>query len=149
MQFEGVDVRGHPVEKRAGQPLGSEGLHSFIEGPVAGDQPSTAFIALRDHVEQQFGARPGERYKAQFVDDEQSGWVIFFCRRIIWRSSRASIWQRLLCAMRKQPLPMPVCAHRSTGYANLGRTVVCRCPKRFGDRLCTPALPVLAAKTRF
>jgi len=38
---------------------------------VAGDQRGAAFIALTEHLEEQFGANRRERHIAQLIDDQQ------------------------------------------------------------------------------
>ena len=71
VHLEDADVTCQPIEQRAGQALGTEGLGPFVEGQVAGDQCGAAFVALRDQLEQQPGAGFAERHEAQFVDDQQ------------------------------------------------------------------------------
>ncbi|RKF14574.1 MFS transporter, partial [Altericroceibacterium spongiae] len=71
VHLEDADVMGQAIEERACETLGSEGFGPFVEGQVAGDQGGAAFVTLGDQLEQQFGAGLGERYEAQFVDDEQ------------------------------------------------------------------------------
>ncbi len=44
---------GQPVEERAGETLGPEGLGPFVEGQIAGDQGGAALVTLRDQLEQQ------------------------------------------------------------------------------------------------
>jgi hypothetical protein len=53
------------------QAFGAEGFGPFVERQVAGDHRGPALIALRDQLEQQFGAGLGQRYEAQLVDDQQ------------------------------------------------------------------------------
>ena len=48
VHLEDVDVVGQPVEQRAGEALGAEGLGPFVEGQVAGDQGGAALVALGD-----------------------------------------------------------------------------------------------------
>jgi hypothetical protein len=42
-----------------------------IEWQVAGDQRGATFIALAEHLEEQFGADSRERHITQLVDDQQ------------------------------------------------------------------------------
>jgi hypothetical protein len=62
---------GEPVEQRAGEPLGAEHGGPFVERQIAGDQGRAAFMALGEHVEQQFSAGARQRHVAQFVDDQE------------------------------------------------------------------------------
>ena len=62
---------GETVEERAGQAFGAEHLGPFVERQIGGDQGGTAFIALAEHFEQQFGAGLGQRHEAKFVDDQK------------------------------------------------------------------------------
>ena len=71
VHLEDVDVVGQPIEQCAGQAFGAEGFGPLVEWQVAGDHRGTALIALRDQLEQQFGAGFAERDEAQFVDDQQ------------------------------------------------------------------------------
>ena len=62
---------GETVEERAGQAFGAEHLGPFVERQIGGDQGGTAFIALAEHFEQQFGAGLGQRHEVKFVDDQK------------------------------------------------------------------------------
>ena len=59
------------VEERAGEPFRAEDRSPFIEWQVAGDERGGAFIALAEHLEEQFCTDSRERHVAQFVDDQQ------------------------------------------------------------------------------
>lgn len=59
------------IEQRAGQTFLAERDVPLVERQVRGDDGGAAFIALADQLEQQLGAGPGERDKAQFVNDQQ------------------------------------------------------------------------------
>ena len=48
IHLEDGDMVGQPVEQRAGEAFGAEGLGPFVEGQVAGDQGSAALVALAD-----------------------------------------------------------------------------------------------------
>ena len=50
--IEDVDVVGQAVKQSAGQPLCSEGLGSFVERQVAGDERGAVLVALRDYLEE-------------------------------------------------------------------------------------------------
>ena len=64
-------MMGEPVEQGAGEPFGAEYGRPFIERQIAGDQRGATFIALAEHLEEQFGADSRERHIAQLVDDQQ------------------------------------------------------------------------------
>jgi hypothetical protein len=64
-------MMGEPVEQRAGEPFRAEYGSPFIEWQVAGDQRGATFIALAEHLEEQFGAYGRKRHIAQFIDDQQ------------------------------------------------------------------------------
>src|ERR1700746_2005995 len=46
IHLEDADMMCQPVEQRAGQALGAEGLGPLVEGQIAGNQRGAAFIAL-------------------------------------------------------------------------------------------------------
>ena len=71
VHLEDVDLVGQPVEERAGQPFGAEGLGPFIEGQIAGDQRGAALLALGDHLKKQLGAGLGQGHEPELVDDQQ------------------------------------------------------------------------------
>ena len=52
---------GQPVEQRAGEAFGAEGIGPFVERQVAGDQRGTALVALADQLEEQLGAVLAQR----------------------------------------------------------------------------------------
>lgn len=54
IHLKDVDVMGEAVEQGAGQAFRSEGLGPFIERQVAGNQRGAPFVALGDHLEEQF-----------------------------------------------------------------------------------------------
>ena len=60
-----------PIEQRAGQPFRTEDRGPLIEWQIAGDQRGATFVALTEHLEEQFGTNGGERHVAQFIDDQQ------------------------------------------------------------------------------
>src|ERR1700738_1774121 len=62
-------MMGEPVEQGAGEPFRAEYRSPFIEWQVACDQRGATFIALAEHLEEQFGADSRERHVAQLVDD--------------------------------------------------------------------------------
>ena len=64
-------MMGEPIEQRAGEPFRAEDRGPFIEWQIAGDQRGATFIALAEHLEEQFGTDGRERHVAQFVDDQQ------------------------------------------------------------------------------
>ena len=77
-----------------GEPLRAEDLSPLGEGEVAGDHGGAPFIALAEHLEEQFGAGLGQRHEAEFIDDEQtrswrsaSGSAAAFSHRVL-RSAR-------------------------------------------------------------
>jgi len=71
VHLQDVDMVGEAVEQSAGEPLRAEDLGPFGEGQIAGDHGGATFIALTEHLEEQFGAGLGERHEAEFIDDEQ------------------------------------------------------------------------------
>lgn len=71
VHLKDVHVVGQAVQQRTGQSLRTEGFGPFIESQAADDQRRAAFIALRDQLEQQFGASFAEWYEAQLVNDQQ------------------------------------------------------------------------------
>ena len=62
---------GQPIEQRAGEALGAEGLGPLVERQVAGDQGAAALVALGGQLEQQLGAGLGEWHEAELVDDQE------------------------------------------------------------------------------
>lgn len=62
---------GQAVEDGPGEALGAEDLGPLVEGQVRGDDDRTAFVALRDDLEEQLGPCLGEWHEAQLIDDEQ------------------------------------------------------------------------------
>src|ERR1019366_9657279 len=66
-----MDMMSEPVEYGAGEPFRTKYGSPFIEWQVAGDQRGAAFIALTEHLEEQFGADRRERHIAQLIDDQQ------------------------------------------------------------------------------
>src|ERR1700731_3323801 len=71
VHLQDVDMMGEPVEQGAGEPFRAEYGSPFIERQVAGDQRGATFIALAEHLEEQFRANCRERHMAQIVDDQQ------------------------------------------------------------------------------
>src|SRR3984893_9063810 len=71
VHLQDVDMMGEPVEQGAGEPFGAEYGSPFIERQVACDQRGATFIALAEHLEEQFGTDSRERHVAQLVDDQQ------------------------------------------------------------------------------
>jgi hypothetical protein len=71
VHLQDVEMMGEAVGKRAGEPFRAEDRSPFIERQVACDQRGTAFIALAEHLEEQFGADSRERHIAQLIDDQQ------------------------------------------------------------------------------
>jgi hypothetical protein len=71
VHLQDVDMMGEPVEQDAGEPFGAEYGRPFIERQIAGDQRGATFIALAEHLEEQFGAASRERHIAQLVDGAQ------------------------------------------------------------------------------
>lgn len=63
-------MMGEAIEQCAREPLRSEDRGPFIEWQVAGHQRGAAFIALAEHLEEQFRTDHRERRVAQFVDDQ-------------------------------------------------------------------------------
>src|ERR1019366_8922985 len=66
-----MDMMSEPVEYGAGEPFRTEYGSPFIEWQVAGDQRGAAFIALTEHLEEQFRADRRERHIAQLIDNQQ------------------------------------------------------------------------------
>ena len=60
-----------PVEQCAGEPFRAEDRGPFIERQVGGDERGVAFIALVEHLEEQFRNDRGEGHVSQFVGDPQ------------------------------------------------------------------------------
>jgi hypothetical protein len=73
VHLEDVDVVGRPIEQGACERFRSEDLDLLGEEQIAGDQSGAAFLALANSHEEQFSAGLGERYEAEFIDDEQLG----------------------------------------------------------------------------
>ncbi len=71
VHLQDVDVMGEPVQQRPGQPLRAEDLGPFVEGQVGGHQDGAPLVALAEDLEEQFRARAGQGYEAEFVDDQQ------------------------------------------------------------------------------
>ena len=71
VHLEDMHMMGQSVEQGAGEPFGSEHRCPFIERQIAGNQRAAAFVALAEHLEQQFAADGGERDIAQFIQDQQ------------------------------------------------------------------------------
>lgn len=69
------------VEKRTGEPFRSEDRSPFIEWQVAGDERGASFIALTEHLEQQFRTDRRERHVTEFVDDQQFDGAQMFLQR--------------------------------------------------------------------
>ncbi len=65
IHLEDMDVMGEAVEERAGETFRPKDLGPFIERQVGGDQCRAALVALREDLEEEFGAGLGERDKAQ------------------------------------------------------------------------------------
>ena len=61
------------IEQSGRHSFALEDLTPFAEGKIAGDQYAAAFVAVSEHLEEQFGAAPAEREVAQFVDHQQVG----------------------------------------------------------------------------
>ena len=53
-----------PIEQGAGQALRAEDFGPLLERKVGSDQRCTTFLALAEHLEQQFGAGLGQRHEA-------------------------------------------------------------------------------------
>ena len=66
-----------PVEQRAGEPFRAEDRGPFIERQVGGDERGTTFIALAEHLEEQFGTDRGEGHvsldplRGSSIDNQQ------------------------------------------------------------------------------
>jgi len=60
---------GEPIEQRPGQTFGAEHLGPFVEGKIAGQQGGAAFVALAEHLEQEFDASLGEPTFADAILD--------------------------------------------------------------------------------
>ena len=58
IHLQDVDMMGEPVEQSTGKPFRTEYGCPFIEWQVAGDESGATFIALAEHLEEQFGDRP-------------------------------------------------------------------------------------------
>jgi hypothetical protein len=71
VHLEDMDVMGEAVEKRAGEPLGTEHGRPLVERQIARDQRAASFVALAEDLEQQLGPSRRERHIAEFVDDQQ------------------------------------------------------------------------------
>jgi hypothetical protein len=67
------------VEERAGEPFRADDRSPFIEWQVRSDDGRAAFIALAEHLEEQFRTDSRERHVAQFVDDQQFDLLRCFC----------------------------------------------------------------------
>lgn len=61
-----MDVVGQAVEQGAGEALTAEDLGPLVERQVAGDQDRTAFVALGEDLEEEFGTGLGQRHEAEF-----------------------------------------------------------------------------------
>ena len=72
VHLQDVNVVGEPVKQSAGEPLGAEHVGPLVEGQVGGDQDGAPFVALAEDLKEEFRAGGGQRYKAQFVDDQQA-----------------------------------------------------------------------------
>ncbi len=71
VHFEDVDVVGEPVEQGSGKAFGAEDLGPLGEGQVGCQHGRAALVALAEHLEEQLGACLGQRYEAEFIDDQQ------------------------------------------------------------------------------
>ena len=69
--LQDVHMVSEAVQQRSGEPLRAKDFRPLVEGQVGGDQDGSPLIALREDLEDQFGAGPGKWNKAQFVDDQQ------------------------------------------------------------------------------
>jgi hypothetical protein len=54
VHLQDMDMMGEAIEQRAREPLRSEDRGPFVEWQVAGHQRGAAFIALAEHLEEQF-----------------------------------------------------------------------------------------------
>ena len=68
------DVVGQAVQDGAGEAFRSEHFGPFVEGQVGCDDDGAALVALRDDLEEQFGAGLAEGDEAQLVDGEAGPW---------------------------------------------------------------------------
>jgi len=64
-------VVGEAVEQGSGEAFRAEDLGPLLEGQIRSDQCRAPFVALAEHLEEQLGARLGERHEAELVDDQQ------------------------------------------------------------------------------
>ena len=71
VHLQNVDTVREAIEECTGEPLRAEYRGPFIEWQVAGDKRGAAFIALTEHLEEQFRTDSGERRVAQFIDNQQ------------------------------------------------------------------------------
>ena len=60
-----------PVQQGRRHAFALEDLVPVAEREVAGDQQAAAFVAVGEHLEQEFGPRAAERQIAEFIDDQQ------------------------------------------------------------------------------
>ena len=60
---------GELVQQGACQAFGAEYLGPLVEGQIAGQQGGAAFVALAEHLEQEFGAGLGEPTFADAILD--------------------------------------------------------------------------------
>ena len=71
IHLEDVALVREPVEQRRRHALALEHLAPLPERQVARQQQAPAFVAVREHLEEQFGAGPAEREAPQFVHDQR------------------------------------------------------------------------------
>jgi hypothetical protein len=88
VHLQDMDMMGEAIEQRAREPLRSEDRGPFIEWQVAGHQRGAAFIALAEHLEEQFRTDRRERHVAHFVDDQQLDHV----EMLLQRAQAAHYW---------------------------------------------------------
>ena len=66
-----MNVVGEPIKQGPGESFGAEHLGPLLERQVRGNQSGTTFIALAEHLGEQFGAGLGQWHEAQLIDDQQ------------------------------------------------------------------------------
>lgn len=59
------------VQQGGGHPFALKDLAPVAEGQIACDQQAAAFVAIGEHLEQQFRAAATEREITQFINDQQ------------------------------------------------------------------------------
>ena len=76
---DSIGMMQQPIEHRGGQgAVMVEDRRPLLEGAVGGQDQRPLFIAQADHLEKQIGACLVNRQIAEFIEDEQGGFGVFF-----------------------------------------------------------------------